>query len=102
MRVGDMATGRAGDKGNVLDLTLVTRDDTAYALLNHALTERVVQAALNRVIPGPVQRYEVPGLRALKFVAPEALPGGVYASLRPGLHWQKAAIWLLLDLEVAA
>ena len=102
MRVGDIATGRAGDKGNVLDLTLVARDDTAYALLNHALTARVVRAALNRVIPGPVQRYEVPGLRALKFVASEALPGGVYASLRPGLHWQKAAIWLLLDLEVAA
>jgi len=24
----------------------------------------------------------------------------VYATLRPGLHWQKAAIWLLLDLDV--
>jgi hypothetical protein len=31
---------------------------------------------------------------------PEALPGGVYATLRPGLHWQKAAIWLLLDLDI--
>ena len=102
MKVSDIATGRAGDKGNVLDLTLVARDDRAYALLNHTLTAQAVQAVLNRVIPGPVQRYEVPGLRALKFVAPEALPGGVYASLRPGLHWQKAAIWLLLDLEVAA
>ena len=37
---------------------------------------------------------------ALKFVAPGALPGGVQASLRAGLHWQKAAIWLLLDLEI--
>ncbi|MDE1951063.1 MAG: hypothetical protein KGI35_20795, partial [Burkholderiales bacterium] len=50
--------------------------------------------------PGPVRRYEVPGLRALKFVAPQALGGGVYASLRPGLHWQKSAIWLLLDLFI--
>ena len=55
---------------------------------------------MNRVVPGPVLRYEVPGLRALKFVLPQALPGGVYASLHPGLHWQKAAIWLLLDLRV--
>jgi hypothetical protein len=31
---------------------------------------------------------------------PQALPGGVYASLHPGLHWQKAAIWLLLDLTI--
>ena len=32
MRVGDMATGRAGDKGNMLDLTLVAKDDAAYAV----------------------------------------------------------------------
>ena len=99
MRIGDIATGRAGDKGNVLDLTLVARDEAAYALLSRVLHVDAVRSALNRVVPGPVQRYEIPGLRALKFVAPEALAGGVYASLRPGLHWQKAAIWLLLDLE---
>lgn len=100
MRIGDIAAGRAGDKGDVLDLTLVARDDAAYALLGQALQAPAVQAQLNRVVPGPVQRYDLPGLRALKFVMPEALAGGVYATLRPGLHWQKAAIWLLLDLEV--
>ena len=102
MRVGELATGRAGDKGNVLDLTLVARDDAAYAVLEHRLTADWVREALNRVVPGPEQRYEIPGLRALKYVAPEALAGGVYATLRPGLHWQKAAIWLLLDLEMDA
>ena len=100
MRIADIATGRAGDKGNVLDLTLVACDEAAYALLSRVLDVDAVRSALNRVVPGPVQRYEIPGLRALKFVAPEALAGGVYASLRPGLHWQKAAIWLLLDLEI--
>jgi len=102
MRVGEIATGRAGDKGNMLDLTLVARDDAAYALLSRVLTADAARAALNRVIPGPVQRYEIPGLRALKYVAPEALAGGVYATLRPGLHWQKSAIWLLLDLDISA
>ena len=100
MRIGDLASGRAGDKGDVLDLTLVARDEAAYALLAGALDEATVRRELNRVVPGPVQRFEVPGLRALKFVAPQALGGGVYASLRPGLHWQKAAIWLLLDLHI--
>ena len=102
MRVGDMAAGRAGDKGNMLDLTLVAIDDDAYTRLEAALGENVVRDVLSRVVPGPVQRYEVPGLRALKYVAPQALPGGVYASLHAGLHWQKAAIWLLLDLEIDA
>ena len=100
VRVGDIATGRAGDKGSVLDLTLVARDEASYALLARALSADAVRTALNRVVPGPVQRYEIPGLRALKYVAPEALAGGIYATLRPGLHWQKAAIWLLLDLTV--
>jgi hypothetical protein len=102
MRVGDFASGRAGDKGNVLDLTLVAQDQAAYERLRGALTAEVVRAVLNRVVAGPVRRYEIPGLRALKFVATEALDGGVYATLRPGLHWQKAAIWLLLDLDLEA
>lgn len=100
MRVGDLACGRAGDKGDVLDLTLAARDAAAYATLQRCLGAEVARTALNRVVPGPVLRYEIPGLLALKFVAPVALAGGVYATLRPGLHWQKAAIWLLLDLEI--
>lgn len=100
MRVGDIAAGRAGDKGDVLDLTLVAHDDAGYELLSGHLTASRAATLLNRVVPGPVQRYELPLLRALKFVAPEALPGGVQATLRAGLHWQKAAIWLLLDADI--
>ncbi len=100
VRVGDIAAGRAGDKGDMLDLTLVAQDAQAYGLLARALGADAVGALLNQVVAGPVLRYEVPGLHALKFVLPQALPGGVYASLRPGLHWQKAAIWLLLDLDI--
>ena len=100
MRVGDIAVGRAGDKGDMLDLTLVAQHEAAYDLMSQALTTKAVAQMLNKVVPGPVFRYDLPGLRALKFVLPEALLGGVYASLRPGLHWQKAAIWLLLDLDI--
>ncbi len=102
MRVGEIAAGRAGDKGSVLDLTLVAKSNGGYRLLERELTEEAAGIALNRVVPGEVRRYAVPVLRALKFVMPNALPGGVYASLHPGLHWQKAAIWILLDLEISA
>jgi len=100
MRVGDIAVGRAGDKGDMLDLTLVAQDEATYQWLCKALTTEAVAPMLNKVVPGSVMRYDLPGLKALKFVMPEALPGGVYATLRPGLHWQKAAIWLLLDLDI--
>lgn len=101
MRIGDLAAGRAGDKGDVLDLTLVAYDDQKYRCLCSALDADTVQALLAPMAPAPVVRYEIPALRALKFVAPGALPGGVFASLRAGVHWQKAAIWILLDHELA-
>ena len=100
MRVGSIAVGRSGDKGNTLDLTLVALTDADYGRLESKLTEDVAQQAISRVMPGTVRRYDVPGLRALKFVIDGALPGGVYATLHAGLHWQKAAIWVLLDLEI--
>jgi len=100
MRIGDIACGRAGDKADVLDLTLVAYSDRDYARLEQLVTAEYAARALNRVVPGAVVRYELPALWALKFVAPTALAGGVHASLRAGLHWQKAAIWLLLDLEI--
>ncbi|MGH2946839.1 MAG: AtuA-related protein, partial [Solirubrobacteraceae bacterium] len=95
-RVRDLATGRAGDKGATLDLTLVARDAAAYERLERVLTAEAVERALAL---GPVRRYEVPGLCALKYVLPEALGTGVYSSLRAGMHWQKAAIGILLDFE---
>lgn len=100
MRVGEISVGRSGDKGDKLDLTVVALDDDKYAWLEDRLTEAAAQAAISRVMPGTVTRYPVPGLNALKFVVDGALPGGVYATLHAGLHWQKAAIWVLLDLEI--
>lgn len=100
MKVEQLAAGRAGDKGDALDLTLVAYDDGGFRQLRETLTAQVVEKSLEHVAPGPVRRYEIPGLRALKYVAPAALPGGVYNSLRAGVHWQKAAVWLLLDKEL--
>ena len=97
MRVGDIAIGRSGDKGDMLDLSLVAGTPAHYERLRLYLTSERVRAITAPCFDSPVVRYEVPGLMALKFVFPQALPGGVYASMHAGLHWQKAAIWLLLD-----
>lgn len=99
MRVGEIACGRAGDKGPVVDFTIVAQDDEAYALLASALDAETVARALDC---SEVDRYDVPGLRALKFVAPDALAGGAFASLRAGVHSQKAWIHALLDYELPA
>lgn len=99
-RVGEIACGRSGDKASTLDLTLVARDRAAYDVLERAVTAGRAQAALSLAMPGQVRRYAVPGLLALKYVVEGALPGGVYATLHAGLHWQKSAIYVLLDMEL--
>jgi hypothetical protein len=100
MKIGDFATGRSGDKGDYLDLTVVAYDDAGYERMARFLTVERVTAVLARVAPSSVDRYDLPKLRALKFVAPRALPGGVQASMHAGLHWQKAAASLLLELDI--
>lgn len=102
MKIGSIAVGRSGDKGSALDLTIVAESDAAWTLISTFLTQETAQRALGDVVPGSVTRYAVPGLRALKFVVEGALPGGVYATLHAGLHWQKAAIYALLDLDIEA
>src|SRR4051794_5482379 len=102
MKVGDIACGRSGDKGELLDLTLVALDNEGYAQIRDSMTVERAQQAISRVMPGKVTRYEVPGLRVLKFVVEGALPGGVYANLHAGLHWQKAAAYILVDLDLEA
>ena len=57
MRVGDIAAGRAGDKGDILDLTLVAQDDAEYTLIERALGADAVRGMLGQVVDGPVQRY---------------------------------------------
>ena len=100
--VRDIACGRSGDKADTLDLTLVAVGEDEYRLLVEVLTVERVKARLSSMIPADdVTIYPLPALLALKFVIRRALPGGVYASLRPGLHWQKAATYALLDMEIA-
>ncbi len=100
MRVGDIACGRSGDKASTLDLTLVAQNEAAYRLLERTLTAERAQAEIAKAMPGTLRRYELPKLLALKYVIDGALPGGVYATLHAGLHWQKAATYVLLDMEI--
>ncbi len=100
MKVWEIACGRSGDKASTLDLTLVAKDAASYALLERLMTAQAAERLLRRAMPGDVRRYTVPKLNALKFVVTGALPGGVYASLHAGLHWQKSAIAVLLDADL--
>lgn len=95
--VSGLACGRAGDKGATLDLTIVAADEGAYRVLARELT---ADAVARRLGAQTVTRYELPAIAALKFVVPDYLGAGPWASRRAGVHWQKTAISAVLAMEV--
>ena len=78
----EVAACRSGDKGNLLDLSLMMADASAYATVSAEVTAARVARHLAPWANGPVVRYELPRLCARKFVVHGALDGGATASLR--------------------
>jgi len=94
-----VAHGRAGDKGNRLNVSIIPYDSGAYALIAQQLTEkRVLEAYAHRGATG-VKRYELPLLPALNFVIEDVLEGGVNGSLNLDGHG-KSNSFLLLGMTV--
>ena len=80
--LAQVAACRSGDKGNILDLSLMAPNPAVYALLTQQVTAAVVRDHLAPWAAGPVTRYELPRLNALKFVVHAALDGGAARSQR--------------------
>lgn len=98
---------RSGDKGNLSDLTLFADDRSTYDALVEVVTADVVKAHFGDLVAGPVERFEVPNVLALKFVMADALGGGGPQSLRSdnlGKTLGGALLRLVVDVpdEVAA
>lgn len=81
-RVFDLAYGRAGDKGDIANISVIARSSAAYEELKEKLTSARVRAALGELVRGPVERYELDNIEALNFVLHGALDGGATRSLR--------------------
>jgi len=94
-----IAHGRAGDKGNRSNISVIAYAPEFYPIMKAQITgERVAHLFRHR---GAVRvaRYEIPNLDALNFVIDEALEGGVNCSLNLDGHG-KALSFLVLSLQV--
>lgn len=97
----DLCGVRSGDKGDRSDLTLFADDAAAYDAICAAVTVELVAAHFGEMVTGPVARYEVPNVWALKFVLEGALGGGGPRSLRSdNLGKTLGAALLRLEVEV--
>jgi len=99
MKLREIAHARAGDKGNVSNISVIAYEPGDYAFLAQHVTAASVKAHFADVVKGRVERYELPGIGALNFVLHEALGGGVTRSLSFDPHG-KSLSSSLLDMEI--
>ncbi len=86
MLLRDIAHARAGDKGDISNISVTAYDLKDYAMMEKYLTPERVKAHFAGVVQGEVVRYALPHLGALNFVMKEALGGGVTRSLALDAH----------------
>lgn len=77
-----IAHARSGDKGDTANIGLIARRPGDYPLLVREVTAARVARHFRGMITGPVERFELPNLRALNFLLHGALDGGGTISLK--------------------
>ena len=95
MILHEIATARAGDKGDTSQIAVIAHDDAAYALLVEKLTVERVALCFAGIARGRITRHEAPGLRAFVFILENALGGGVSISLAPDPHGKSLSSLML-------
>jgi hypothetical protein len=95
-----IAHGRAGDKGDTANVSVIAYRPEFFPLLVEQVTEARVAAAFRDRAPTVVRRYVLPKLGALNFVLERVLDGGVNEALGLDTHGKTLA-FLLLGLEIA-
>ncbi|MEL7465069.1 MAG: hypothetical protein AAFN79_13445 [Pseudomonadota bacterium] len=99
MRLHEIAHGRAGDKGDASNISVIAYRAEDWPLIREKVTETRVMELFAPLGATSVRRYELPNLMALNFVIEGALGGGVNASLAVDRHG-KTLSYLVLGMEV--
>lgn len=73
---------RSGDKGGCANVGVWARTDTAYAFLQDTLTVERLKSLCPDLAAWPIDRYEMPNLKALNFYIHGILGDGVSANNR--------------------
>ena len=90
-----LAHGRAGDKGNTSNISVIAWDAECFALLVEQLTEARVAQWFGYRHPTKVTRHVLPKLEAMNFVLEGVLDGGVNDALNLDTHGKGLSFWML-------
>lgn len=101
VRLLDIAHARSGDKGDTANVGVIALKPEWYPVLDRYLTLERVRDHFRDVVTGPIERYELPNLRALNFLLHGALDGGGTLSLKTdaqGKVFSTAMLRLVIDV----
>jgi hypothetical protein len=97
----DIAHARSGDKGDTANVGVIALKPEWYPVIERYLTLDRVTQHFHGVITGPIERYELPNLRALNFLLHGALDGGGTLSLKTdaqGKVYSTALLRMIIDV----
>jgi hypothetical protein len=100
MKLREIAHSRAGDKGNLVNISVIAYREEDYPVLVELVTEERVTELFGEHIVGHVVRYCIPNLCALNFVLRRPPGESVTRSLRLDAHG-KSLSSLMLSLEIS-
>jgi hypothetical protein len=95
-----IAHGRAGDKGNRSNISVVAYRPEAWDFVVDQVTADRVLDVFRHKGATACRRYELPNLGALNFVIDDALEGGVNGSLSIDGHGKTLSFLLLGEITV--
>lgn len=101
LRLARIAHARSGDKADRADIGLFAYDAPSYAVIKREVTSERVAAHFAWLAEGPVERYPLDNILAIKFVLNRALQGGAARSLRSdNLGKTIGAALLRMEIEI--
>ena len=99
MKLRSIAHSRAGDKGNIVNISVIAYREEDYPTLVERVTEERVDELFRELIAQPAVRYCVPNLCALNFVLRRPYNESVTRSLHLDAHG-KSLSSLMLSMEI--
>jgi hypothetical protein len=101
IRLDLIAHARSGDKGDASNVGLIADSPELFELLRAQATAERVKEHFSEVCRGPVERFEVPNLRAFNFMLHDSLGGGGTESLKTDAQGKTHAQGLLqMEVEI--
>lgn len=99
MKLRTIAHSRSGDKGTIVNVSLIAFEPRQYPLLVQYVTAARVKSHFADLATGEVIRYELPLIGALNFVIHGIVGGGVTRTLALDAHG-KSLSSALLEMEI--